>query len=124
MVHLRAKELREKSRQELLEELATLEKKLFELRGQKASSSTGAKLTEIRVTRHDIARVKTVLMQQQRDALEKRYKDAKHVPKDIRPHQVKSLRMKLPAKYALKKTVAQRRRAKFLHPIKFALKAE
>jgi large subunit ribosomal protein L35e len=116
-------ELKTKSRADLLEELAKLEKKLFELRGQVGSSSSAEKLSAIRTTRKDVARVKTVLMEQQRNALREKYKDAKLVPKDIRPHTVKSRRNALPAKYANKLTKAAWRRAKFLKPVRFALKA-
>jgi ribosomal protein L29 len=116
-------ELRNKSRQELLETLATLEKKLFETRSQLASSSGRAKLSELQTVRRDVARVKTILMEQQRKALQDRFKDQRFVPIDIRPNVVKSQRKKLPAKFANKLTVRARRRAKFLKPVKFALKA-
>ena len=123
MGHLKAHELRQKPRAELLEELATLEKKLFELKGQKAASSSGSKLTEIRNTRRDVARVKTVLMQQQREALNKKYEGKKLIPKDLRAYVEKSVRNTLAAKWANKMTTRERRRSKFLHPMKFALKS-
>ena len=122
MGHLKAFELKKKARSELLEELATLEKKLFELRGQKAASSSGSKLTEIKITRRDVARVKTILMQQQREALSLKYKDKKLIPKDLREYKEKSLRNKLEKKFADKMTPRERRRSKFLHPMKFAIK--
>jgi large subunit ribosomal protein L35e len=121
--HAKPSELKTKSRADLLEELAKLEKKLFELRGQVGSSSSAEKLSTIRVLRKDVARVKTVLMVQQRDALAAKFKGAKLLPKDIRPHIVKSKRNALPPKYANKLTKAAWRRSKFLKPVKFALKA-
>jgi large subunit ribosomal protein L35e len=120
--HLKPFELREKPRQELLEQLAGLEKKLFELRGQVASSSSRQKLGEIRGVRKDIARLKGVLMEQQRNALKDKYKGARLVPKDIRAHVVKSQRKKLAPKYANKLTKRAATRYKFLKPVKFALK--
>ena len=120
MGHLKGHELRQKSRNDLLEELASLEKKMFELKGQKAA---GSKLNEIKQARRDIARVKTILMEQQRAALNKKYEGKKHVPVDLRKHTEKSIRGKLCAKYANKMTSAEIRRNKFLHPVKFALKA-
>ncbi|KAH0785298.1 ribosomal protein L29 [Histomonas meleagridis] len=123
MGHLKAHELIQKSRADLLEELATLEKKLFELRGQIATSSSRQKLSEIQTVRRDVARVKTVLMEQQRKALKEKYNGKKLVPKDIRKKQVKSQRKVLPAKYANKLTKRAARRAKYLKPVKFALKA-
>lgn len=121
MGHLKPKELISKSRGDLLEQLSTLEKKLFELRGQKAQQNN--KLSELRTTRRDIARVKTALMIQQREALKKKYEGAKHVPIDLRQHEVKAKRNALPAKYANKLVKKAARRAKFLKPVKFALKA-
>ena len=123
MGRLKAHELIQKSRADLLEELATLEKKLFELRCQIATSSSRQKLSEILNVRRDVARVKTVLMEQQRKALLEKYNGKKLIPKDIRKRQVKAQRMALPAKYANKLTKRAARRSKYLKPVKFALKA-
>ncbi|HEY5680252.1 MAG TPA: 50S ribosomal protein L29 [Pseudomonadales bacterium] len=59
-----ASELREKSPQELREELLRLRKEQFHLRMQKASGQLGQShlLTE---TRREIARVKTVMQEKQ-----------------------------------------------------------
>ena len=121
MPHLKPKELITKSRADLLEQLTTLEKKLFELRGQKAQQTN--KISELRTTRRDIARVKTILMIQQREALNKKFEGAKHVPIDLRKYEVKAKRNALPAKYANKLVKRAARRAKFLKPVKFAIKA-
>lgn len=121
MPHLHPKQLINSTRQELLTQLAALEKKLFELRGQKAQSQN--KLSDIRNTRRDIARVKTTLMIQQRTALQQKYADAKHVPKDLRKKEVRARRNALPEKLANKQTTRLARRSKFLKPVKFALKA-
>lgn len=124
MGHLKAHELASKNRQELLEELAAMEKKLFELRSQIATQSSRQKLSEILNARRDVARVKTVLMEQQRKALTEKYNGQKHVPKDIRKNLVKSRRKQLAPKYAHKLTPHAEKRAKFLKPVKYALKAE
>ena len=120
---LKAHALAEKTRAELLEELAGLEKKLFELKGQVATSASAQKLSEIKNVRKDVARVKTVLMEQQRKALLTKYEGAKLVPKDLRPHTTKSQRKELAPKYANKLTKKAANRAKYLKPVKFALKA-
>ena len=120
---LKAYQLVEKTRAELLEELATLEKKLFELRGQIATSASAQKHSEIKNTRKDVARVKTILMEQQRKALLGKYEGAKHVPKDLRAKTTKSQRKQLAAKYANKLVKKAASRAKFLKPTRFALKA-
>jgi hypothetical protein len=62
-------------------------------------------------------------MEQQRSALQAKYKGAKLIPKDIRSHIVKSKRRTLAPKYANKLTKAAWRRSKFLKPVQFALKA-
>ncbi|EAY11656.1 ribosomal protein L29, putative [Trichomonas vaginalis G3] len=124
MGHLKGKELIKKTRQELLDELAGLEKKLFELKGQKAASAAATKLTEIKNTRRDVARVKSILMVSQRKALQEKYAKAKLVPIDLRKHQEKSLRNKLAPKYANKLTAQESRRHKCLFERKFALKAQ
>lgn len=124
MGHLKARELASKSRQDLLEELATQEKKLFELRSQMATQSSRQKLSEILTARRDVARVKTILMEQQRKALNDKYNGQKHVPKDIRKNIVKSRRKQLSPKLANKLTPKAAKRAKFLRPVKYALKAE
>jgi large subunit ribosomal protein L35e len=121
--HLKPKDLKTKSRGDLLEELAKLEKKLFELRGQIGSSSSAEKLSNIRTVRKDVARVKTVLMEQQRAALKEKYATAAFKPKDIRPHVVKSKRRALAPKWQNWQNKTAWRRSKFLKPIKFALKA-
>ena len=123
MPHLKARELSQKNRHDLLEELSTQEKKLFELRAQIATQASRQKLSEILTVRRDVARIKTILMEQQRKALTDQYKDAKHVPKDIRKNEVKSRRKQLSPKYANKLTPRAAKRAKFLKPVKFALKA-
>jgi len=115
--------LRDKARNDLLEELAGLEKKVFELRGQIASSSSRQKLSELQNAGKDVARIKTVLMEQQRTALKTKFEGKKHVPKDIRPNVTKAERQRLPAKYAGKLTKRAATRAKFLKPVKFALTA-
>jgi large subunit ribosomal protein L35e len=123
MGHLKPYELLAKKREELFDQLAGLEKKLFELRGQAATSSSRQKLHEIRSIRKDIARVKGTLMKQQRQALQAKYARKKLIPKDILPHTVKSVRKQLAPKFGNKLTQRAARRAKFLKPVKFALKA-
>ena len=124
MGHLKAHELIQKNRGDLLELLAEYEKKLFEHRSQVATQSSRQKYSEILNIRRDVARIKTALMEQQRKALAESYKNAKHVPKDIRPNVVKARRQQLPAKYANKLTTRAAKRARFLKPVKYALKAE
>jgi large subunit ribosomal protein L29 len=60
MLHMKASDLRDKSPQQLGEELLRLRKEQFTLRMQKASGQLGQShlLTE---ARRDIARVKTIL---------------------------------------------------------------
>ena len=57
---MKASELREKSPQELQDELNSLLKAQFSLRMQKATQQL-SNTSQLRKTRHDIARVRTIL---------------------------------------------------------------
>jgi len=60
-------EMREKTVEELREELLTLKKEQFNLRFQ-AAGSTLENTSRVRVVRRDVARVKTILNEKARNA--------------------------------------------------------
>ena len=64
---MNANELRDKSPDQLREELANLKKESFNLRFQQATG-TIEKAARIRVVRRDIARIKTLLAERKRAA--------------------------------------------------------
>jgi len=95
MPKVKTYELREKSKQDLLTQLAELKRELATLRVAKVTGGAAAKLSKIRVTRKNIARVLTVINQTQAKELRKFYKDKKHVPLDLRPKLTRAMRRAL-----------------------------
>ena len=59
------------------------------------TGGAAAKLSKIRVTRKNIARVLTVINQTQAKELRKFYKDKKYVPLDLRPKLTRAMRRAL-----------------------------
>jgi large subunit ribosomal protein L29 len=64
---MKASELREKDSQELKKQLSELQQEQFKLRMQKATNQL-TDFTQIKRSRHDIARVKTILNQKRKNA--------------------------------------------------------
>ena len=85
MAHLRVRELREKKKEELLKQLNTFKQELSQLRVVKQVSGSATKLGQIGTVRKNIARILTVLNQNERDNLRKYYADKKWTPKNLRP---------------------------------------
>jgi len=95
MPKVKTYELRTKSKQELLDQLHELKTELASLRVAKVTGGAAAKLSKIRVTRKNIARVLTVINQTQAQELRKYYKDKKYVPLDLRPKLTRAMRRAL-----------------------------
>merc|ERR1712224_754066 len=85
MAKLKVSELRTKSKQELLNQLKDLKTELAALRVAKVTGGAPNKLSKIKVVRLSIARILTVISQNQRAALTKAYEGKKLVPLDFRP---------------------------------------
>ena len=66
---MKASDIREKSDKELQEDLAELQKSLFSLRMQ-GRSAQNARHHRFGETRRDIARVKTIMLERERAAME------------------------------------------------------
>jgi ribosomal protein L29 len=73
MSHLKIKELRDKSKEDLLKQLAEFKKELSQLRVAQQASSTAARVGRINPIRKSIARLLTVLNQNERANLRKFY---------------------------------------------------
>jgi len=95
MAKVKTYELRGKTKQELLEQLTQLKTELATLRVAKVTGGAAAKLSKIRVTRKNIARVLTVINQTQAQELRKFYKGKKYVPLDLRPKVTRAMRRAL-----------------------------
>jgi len=63
---MKASELREKDAQELKKQLSELQQEQFKLRMQRATNQL-TDFTQIKKSRHDIARVKTILNQKRKN---------------------------------------------------------
>merc|ERR1739841_484266 len=124
MGKVKAHELRDKGKDELLKQLDDLKNELSQLRVSKVSGQGGpSKLAKIKVVRKSIARVLTVYNQTQRSKLQKAYRKRAYKPLDFRMKQTHAIRNR-PTKHqqGLKTTKAQKKAAYF--PVrKYAIKA-
>lgn len=74
MVKIKARDLHDKKKEELLKQLDDLKVELSQLRVAKVTGGAASKLSKIRVVRKSIARVLTVINQTQKENLRKFYK--------------------------------------------------
>merc|ERR1712228_555235 len=110
MAKLKVSELRGKSKQELLNQLKDLKSELALLRVAKVTGGAPNKLSKIKVVRLSIARVLTVISQNQKAALAKAYEGKKYKPLDLRVKKTRAIRKALTKEQAEKKTVKQLKR--------------
>jgi len=107
------KELRLKSKKDLLTKLEELKKELHSLRVQQAGDGAAAKIAQIRTLRKNIARVLTILTQLTKEKARERYKKQggkkQLLPLDLRPKLTRRERLRLPQTLRFKKTAAQKR---------------
>lgn len=123
MTKVKTRELRGKKKEELLKQLEELKQELANLRVVQVTGGTAPKLSKIRVFRKNIARVLTVIHQNQKDNLKRLYKGKKYVPKDLRPKRTRALRKALTKREQNLKTRKEIRKARN-HPRRvFAVKA-
>ncbi|RNF12357.1 60S ribosomal protein L35 [Trypanosoma rangeli] len=88
--HIKIRDLREKSKDDLMKQLMEFKKELSQLRVAQQLNSAGTRLGRIRLIRKSIARILTVLNQNERDNLRKFYSEKK-----LRSSKPKALRAKL-----------------------------
>lgn len=81
------------------------------------------KLSKIKVVRKSIARVMTVINQNQRAVLKEHYAEKKHVPLDLRSKKTRAIRRRLTKNQAQAKTLKQTKKEKAFPARKFAVKA-
>ena len=125
MVKVKAHELREKSKAELLGQLDELKKELLTLRVAKVTGGAPSKLARIGVVRKNIARVLTVYNQKQKEALRHSLvqSNAKQWPKDLRKKQTRAIRRRLTSAQLNKKTERAAKKAANFPQRRFAVKA-
>lgn len=123
MTKVKTKDLRGKKKEELLKQLDDLKQELANLRVAKVTGGTASKLSKIRVFRKNIARVLTVIHQNQKENLRKFYLGKKHIPKDLRPKKTRAMRRLLSKKEQHIKTRKEARRLSKWPKRVFAVKA-
>ncbi|KAI9031927.1 ribosomal L29 protein-domain-containing protein [Phycomyces nitens] len=123
MAGVKAHELRNKNKAELLKVLDNQKQELASLRVQKVAGGSASKLQAIGQARKDVARTLTVINQTQRDQLRLFYQKKKLIPIDLRVKKTRALRRALtPYELSLKTVKYQKKQAHF--PMrKYAVKA-
>ncbi|PRP82640.1 hypothetical protein PROFUN_09751 [Planoprotostelium fungivorum] len=120
---LTAQTLREKSKSDLEKQLYDLKKELAGHRVSKVTGGSASQLSQIRVTRKNIARVLTVVTANQRSNLKSYYAKKKYMPTDLRAKRTHAIRQALSHTLATKQTVKQTKKNQAFPTRKFALKA-
>lgn len=102
------------------DKLVELKKELAALRVQKLNRPS---LPKIRLVRKDIARVLTIINEQQRDSVRAFYAGKKYIPKDLRAKKTRAIRRRLTKSEKNLKT-AKAKKAAIAYPARnFAIKA-
>mmetsp|Transcript_123747 Transcript_123747/g.174418 ORF Transcript_123747/g.174418 Transcript_123747/m.174418 type:complete len:122 (+) Transcript_123747:42-407(+) len=120
---VKAYELRDMSKEDLLKTLADHRKELSDLHVAKVTDGAASKIAKIKSVRKSIARILTVHNQQQKDGLRKASAGAKYVPKDLRAKKTRAMRRALTKAERTRKTHKQKRMAAAFPKVKFAVKA-
>nr|GLL40199.1 60S ribosomal protein L35-like [Ipomoea trifida] len=119
---IKVHELRNKSKAELLAQLAELKAELALLRVAKVTGGAPNKLSKIKVVRLSIARVLTVISQTQKAALRNAYKNKKYLPLDLRPKKTRAIRRRLTKHQASLKTEREKKKEMYFPLRKYAIK--
>merc|ERR1719242_1248590 len=114
MTRIKARELRGKSKEELLKQLDGFKQELSTLRVAKVTGGAASKLSKICLVRKSVARVLTVINQTQKENLRKLFNGKKYKPKDLRPRKTRAIRRKLTKNEAALKSVKQHAKGKDL----------
>eukprot|EP01091_Cochliopodium_minus_P005485 TRINITY_DN153_c0_g1_i1.p1 TRINITY_DN153_c0_g1~~TRINITY_DN153_c0_g1_i1.p1 ORF type:complete len:122 (-),score=20.19 TRINITY_DN153_c0_g1_i1:52-417(-) len=119
---VKAFELRTKSKEDLNKQLDELRKELSNLRVAKVTGGAANKVSKIRVVRKDIARVLTVLNQNQKHQLRKFFANHKFKPLDLRQKKTRAIRRRLSPSERNAQTIRQRKQAIHNPKRKFAVR--
>merc|ERR1712038_87517 len=122
MAKLKAHELRGKKKEELMHQLTELKTELQQLNVAKVTGGAPSKLSKIKVVRKSIARVMTVISQNQRENLKKFHKAKKYKPLDLRSKKTRAMRRALTKHEASRKTLRQIKKETHFGIRKYAVK--
>ncbi|KAG8192601.1 hypothetical protein JTE90_015234 [Oedothorax gibbosus] len=123
MAKVKARDLRGKKKDEVLKQLEELKQELASLRVAKVTGGAASKLSKIYIVRKSIARVLTVMNQNQKENLRKLYKNKKYKPKDLRPKKTRAMRRELTKRQKNLKTAKEQKKLLAWPMRKFAVKA-
>eukprot|EP01147_Barroeca_monosierra_P000912 gene912-4173_t len=119
----KAKQLRQKTKDDILKQLNDYKAELASLRVDQITGGSASKIGKIKSVRRSIAVVKTVLQEQTRAALRKHFNSAKYKPLDLRPKKTRAIRRQLTRKEASRITLRQRKHRIHFPKRVFAVKA-
>jgi large subunit ribosomal protein L35e len=120
---VKAYELRDMSKEDLVKALGEHRKELSDLHVAKVTDGAASKIAKIKSVRKSIARILTVHNQQQKDGLRKACAGAKYMPKDLRSKKTRAMRRALTKAERSQKTHKQKRMCAAFPKVKFAVKA-
>ena len=120
---VKAVELRDKSKEDLISLLNENRKELSELAVAKVTGGAASKIAKIKSVRKNIARILTVHNQQQKEGIRKASAGSKYVSKDLRLKKTRAMRRALTKKEKGQKTEKQLKKEKMFPRRKYATKA-
>eukprot|EP00300_Choanocystis_sp_HF-7_P025806 c28019_g1_i1.p2 GENE.c28019_g1_i1~~c28019_g1_i1.p2 ORF type:complete len:140 (+),score=24.83 c28019_g1_i1:51-422(+) len=123
MSKVRTQDLQNKSKVDLLDQVAELRKELLSLRVQKVAGGASSKIARINTVRKNIARVLTVINLKQRANMREFYKNKKFQPLDLRPKKTRALRRKMTKHELSLKTERQHKKDVHFGVRRYVLKA-
>ena len=123
MGKVKAHELKNKSKQELLKQLDELKNELAQLRVSKVTGGAASKLAKIKEVRKSIARVLTVYSTKIKAPARKVNANAKYLPKDLRAKKTRAIRRRLTAEQSSRMTLRQQKKVAYFPKRRYAVKA-
>jgi large subunit ribosomal protein L35e len=120
---VKAYEIREKTKDELLALLDANRKELSDLKVAKVTGGAASKIAKIKSVRKNIARILTVHNQQQKEGLRKAAAGSKYISKDLRMKKTRAMRRALTKAQMNAKTLKQQKKEKAFPVRRFAVKA-
>merc|ERR1712226_468742 len=123
MGKVKAHELRDKTKPELLKQLEDFKRELAELRVAKVTGGAASKLSKIKVVRKSIAVVLTVINQKEIQEYRKFYADSKYQPLNLRVKKTRAIRRRLTKEQLSMKTLRTIKKERYFPTRKFAVKA-
>mmetsp|Transcript_120313 Transcript_120313/g.236437 ORF Transcript_120313/g.236437 Transcript_120313/m.236437 type:complete len:125 (-) Transcript_120313:133-507(-) len=120
---IKAYELRNKTKSELVSQLGDLKSELQTLRIAQVTGGAPARLAKIGTIRKSIARVLTVTNQITKSKLREKFAGEKFLPIDLRQKKTRAIRRRLTKEQVAKKTVKQTKKDAYFPKRVYAVRA-